>query len=233
MSKASNLISLLEMAATSADKKKAEDSMKRLAAKFFPDMPLPKVMVRDNLATGWAGKHTRYPDSSKNTIDIQKYVIDAGGEELDKVMAHELIHQWQAINTESGRNFDRSYAKLSKNLDLAHGETFKAWADRINKEMGDGFVTPKSDLIVAKTTKSFCIMIAPSHSYKNKYCCYTFQKVTNEVVAYISQHKEIKLFVTDDWALAHKRLKSFYIPMDDTVQAKLKKLYEEGDPIEI
>ncbi len=230
MSKASNLISLLEMAATASDKKKAEDSMKKLAAKFFPNMPLPTVKVRDNLASSWAGQHIWFKDTTKNIIEIQKYVIDAGGEYLDKVMAHELIHQRQALDGDN-RDFNRAYANLNKKLDTAHGETFKKWAEEINSVMGDGFVTPKSDLVAVKSTKKFCILIIPSKSYKNKYSCYTFQKVNDSIIDFLNRYPDMKLFVTDDNELARKRGKYFYVPLDNTVQEKLKKLYEEGKDV--
>lgn len=129
---------------------------------FFGVDALPEVELRSNLGSKWLARtvwHPRRPDTS--TIQIQKSVLE-DGRTLERVVAHEMIHHVNFMRMTDAERAMLRYARGSLSDD--HGKKFHELAAKVNAEMGQDFVTEKSDedFEVAPNEKAFYVLIEPA-----------------------------------------------------------------------
>jgi len=134
----------------------AQEAFGRLNVELFGGQ-LQRVLIRFSNAIRKAGTYSakmsyeqpnafmrrmlkdyRVKDIHDQAITLSRKVI-LTQEALDRVMAHELIHQWQTevlgISEDNG----------------GHGETFRSKMGEINVVKGAGFVTVTSDVVAGGT----------------------------------------------------------------------------------
>jgi hypothetical protein len=132
---------------------------------FFGLAPLelPDIELRDNLGSKWLARtewSPKRPDTS--TIQIQESVL-GDPRTLERIIAHEMIHHVNFVRMTAAERAMLKYHKGSLSDD--HGRKFHEMADMVNAQMGDDFVTERSDsdFEVKPNEKPFYILIEPAH----------------------------------------------------------------------
>jgi len=237
MSKAQDFLILLE----SGDIQKIKDITKEFLDKFFPDLSMPEIQIKNNLNVNWLGQHVCFRTDRRGVIHIQKSIVD-DDRTLKRVIAHELIHHWQCTHELEDSQFNRKHQRLQRKYgeDSAHGKSFEDWAAVINKVMGDNYVTKKSDEEYVKAaSKEFFVMISPSRSFEGKLSYAYFQKLTPNMRGRLNQYIEYlhaKVFKTNNrrflsGVVLGKRGTS--VPQDQEAQDLLKDMYNSGTEVSI
>jgi hypothetical protein len=127
---------------------------------------LPQVEVRNNLGSKWYARTVWHPSRpTTSTIQIQKVALE-DERTLERIVAHEMIHHVNFLRMSAA---ERAALKHHRGfLSDDHGRKFHEMAALVNAEMGDGFVTERSDedFEVAANDKTFFILIEPVMSGK-------------------------------------------------------------------
>jgi len=132
------------------------------------DEPPPIIQIRNNLGSKWLGRTTwkgRAPETT--TIELQQVIVNHPAT-LERVVAHEIVHHVEALQM---TEVEKRRVELGIPLP-SHGRHFFDLAARINREMGDNFVSEKSDLSYeqdTRTNKPFIVLVAPPGSYAPHY----------------------------------------------------------------
>jgi hypothetical protein len=132
---------------------------------FFglPDDHLPDVEIRNNLGSKWHARTVWDPKRPEtSTIQIQESVV-GDPTTLERIVAHEMIHHVNFMRMTDAERELLKYARGSLSDD--HGRKFHELANKVNAEMGQDFVTEKSDedFEVAPNEKAFYVLIEPVH----------------------------------------------------------------------
>lgn len=135
-------------------------------AKFFgvgPDM-LPEIEIHDNLGSKWFALTVWHPGRPHtSTIQIQKAaLVDA--QTVERIIAHEMIHHVNFLRMTAAERAALKHARGTLSDD--HGKEFLEMAASVNAEMGEGFVSERSDadFKVAPNEKKFFLLIEPVYS---------------------------------------------------------------------
>jgi hypothetical protein len=240
MSKATDVIDILESAAVD----QVKDVVKWAKDKFFSqfDMPVPDVKIRDNLGAGWLARHKCTKDKKDVVIEVQKSILD-DDRTLRRCITHEMIHNWQCYFEVEDKDFGRDYQKIMRRVgvDRAHGDSFQQWADKINKIMGDNYVTKTSDTeYLQSETKEFFILVAPSKSsrYAGKMSYAYFSRPSEKMKQAIdmsSTYDTARVFKTKNRRFLRGQVFKVYgplsIPSDEETQKLLKDIYDSGERV--
>lgn len=134
-------------------------------AAFFglPEDHFPDVEIKDNLGSKWFARtiwNPKRPETS--TIQIQESVV-GDATTLERVVAHEMIHH---VNFMRMTDEEKTLLKYMRgSLSDGHGKKFHELAAKVNAEMGEDFVTERSDedFEVTPNEKAFYVLIEPAH----------------------------------------------------------------------
>lgn len=239
MSKATTLLEAIDI-------QHLKDVIQGILDKFFGeyDLPLPPVTLKDNLGSGWLARHVCFKDKSKSYMEVQKSILD-DDRTLKRVLTHELIHHWQCYHEMTDRDFDPVYKRLA-GRNAGHGKSFKEWADKINKIMGDNYVTEKSDQeYLQSQAREFFIVVEPDNYYdpedewKDFHYAW-FQRPSAQMKDYLSKkvaEYHAKVFKTNDRRFTNgaifKKYGGMSRPSDKETKDKLKDLYYSGKEVKL
>lgn len=191
----------------------------------------PKLKIDSRLGNMWNG-YCRWVAAAPqtSTIFVHKRILE-DIRTLERVLAHEMVHHWENMN-----EAEHMLALLRKGIkpeSTDHGATWLKGAALVNKHMGAGFVTEKSDqdYVYAAGKKPYYLLIKPSWAY-----LWTV-KVTPALAGLVEREKlrGARLIKTTDefWARMTPKLgakTTQYTRIPDGEHAdKLKKLYEGGE----
>lgn len=117
------------------------------------NLPIPEVKLVKKLGVGWLARdvwHPATPDTT--TLEVNVLLIESE-EQLDRIIAHEVIHHYTFVVLK--------YGKLSGGMAkaLGHGPEFKKWAAKINSVKGADYVTEKSDQISTTEVPEFFVLL--------------------------------------------------------------------------
>lgn len=246
MSKAAILLNFFE----AADVQKVKDITKELLDKFFSefDLPVPDIKIKNNLSSRWLARHVCFNINRENSnIEVQKSILD-DDRTLRRVIAHELIHHWQCFKEKDEKTFNPAYRRTMKLLgrDTGHGDSFKAWAEKINAVMGDNYVTAKSDQeYLQSPAKDFYIVVKPfkkDFNHPIRYSFAVFQRPSEKLKQMLNTHpffEHTKIFIVNDREFLKYRAvlgsgrSSLTVPTDSDVQNRLKDLYSGDKAIKL
>lgn len=152
--------------------------------KFFPMIKvIPEIKIVDHTKVKWAGRSEAgydidNPQIPKNTVmKIQRAILD-DETTLKRVIAHELIHHWQALTLDP-----KEVIKAAETgNDISHGESFMKWSEKINSVMGPDFVHLSSDEFYKIEQKEFYLLIEPHKGmFGYSYAIKPSQSQNNEI----------------------------------------------------
>jgi hypothetical protein len=190
----------------------------------------PRIAVKDNLGVNWLGRthwSTREPDVS--LIVIQRRAL-ADERSLERVVAHEMIHHVVFTNNPAW-----TISMVRQKRFEGHGDEFMKFASMVNRRMGEGFVTEKSDesYISAPETKPYILAIVPRG--QGQYGWAWAVRLTPKAARYFEYLREkrgaILVRTTDPrWAKKGPRLgesRGIGVPQNVEDQEELRKVYEQ------
>lgn len=132
-------------------------------AAFFlvgPD-ELPEIEVHDNLGSKWFALTVWHPSRpNTSTIQIQKVALE-DEQTVERIIAHEMIHHVNFLRMTSSERAALKHARGTLSSD--HGKKFHEMAELVNAQMGEGFVSERSDedFKVAPNERTFFVLIEP------------------------------------------------------------------------
>jgi hypothetical protein len=122
---------------------------------FFHEfnLPVPEVKLVKKMGVGWLARDVWRPSTpDTTTLEINVYLIESE-EQLDRIIAHELIHHYNFVVLKYGK-LSGGMAKM-----MGHGPEFKKWAAKINSVKGADYVTEKSDQISTTEVPEFYVLV--------------------------------------------------------------------------
>jgi len=198
---------------------------------------IPKIAIRNNLASKWLGRcQLRWHSSlgrQENLMEIQKRAM-FDERTLDRVVAHEMAHHAEFLEVPLDQiALIRAGIKISL---PSHGARWQHFADKINRVMGADYVTVVSDAshLIAPETKPYILMIVKS-SALGQYAYAIGMKMTPKMRLYLHQYmtRGARIIESRDprWARGPK-ISSGYLstPKEPEDYQKLERLYAEAVP---
>lgn len=189
----------------------------------------PRIAVRDNLGVNWLGRTHWYasePDIS--LIVIQRRAL-ADERSLERVVAHEMIHHINFTNDP-----EWTLAMVRQKRFEGHGREFMRLAEEVNAEMGEGFVTEKSDesYTFAQEGKPYILMIMPRGEARGFSYAWAARMTpkTDQFFAFASRRTGAVLvrMTNPHWANKGLRIgdrRGVAVPQNAEDQAELARLY--------
>lgn len=152
---AMRLSQLMRLAAFKPTSAAALKIIRKYLSQFWGsyNLPTPAVKVVKRTGVAWAARCRWIESKPGNTsIEVNAYLASTE-EQLEKALAHELIHHYQFLKTDLGRKPGKtSWAE-------AHGPEFRKWMAKINSVKGTDFVTPKSDEAAKVKVPTFIVLV--------------------------------------------------------------------------
>lgn len=113
---------------------------------------IPQIKIRDNQTSRWLGRYHYVAGmyDRMNLMEIQRRVM-FDVRSLERIVAHEMVHHADFLNS------PKDEVRW-----LDHGPRWQLFADRVNRAMGDDFVTVFSDSTIIKspvTKQPYIVMI--------------------------------------------------------------------------
>ncbi len=195
---------------------------------------LPKVKIRNNIASKWLGR-TLWKCSNVTTtlMELQKSIL-SDPKTLERVVAHEMVHhvelttmpvdQMRALCSmlQSGRRLPKDRGHAARFLDLAK---------IVNDQVGEDFVTVTSDeSYVVEETKEFMVMVVPAGDGRFAYSwgVRMTPMLTKLVNHWWNMGGRVSKSTDTRWTHGPKFGKGFGIPRSAEDQASLKKLHDNA-----
>jgi hypothetical protein len=207
-------------------------------AAFFGVGPdhLPEIEIHDNLGSKWFALTVWHPSRpGTSTIQVQRAVLD-DARTVERIIAHEMIHHVNFLRMTVAERAMLKYAKGSLSDD--HGRKFQEMAALINAEMGEDFVTEKSDedFKVTPNDKTFFVLIEPVHMGRMlgwSWAAKLSKQAKEEIERRTGSLEDIVLVETKDVRFTKgvkiKRYGGCSVPKADSEDAaELASLYEEA-----
>lgn len=206
----------------------------------------PDLVIRNNLSSKWLGRiHFGGPGfpRPRNLMEIQKKVLH-DERTLSRVVAHEMCHHAEFLEMlEKGRSPTSLYRKYNP----SHGRDWQAFADKVNRAMGQDFVTVVSDASVtrgelAPKTRKYLMRISwvgaqIAYAISAKLTPKTFGAMTR-AFAYeeYTKRKETRYILLDDARWAHGTVPNIgsmkiSIPRNAEEVQALEELYAKAAPL--
>lgn len=140
-----------------------EDDAKRALAKYMNMLGLheavPELVVHDNLGSKWLGRAVLKPRRAGTEVwvEIQASVLE-DERTLERVVAHEAVHIVEYAEMSPA---DLALVRMGRYTGPEHGRRFRELAKVINDEMGEDFITERSDrdFEIAENEKPFYVLI--------------------------------------------------------------------------
>jgi hypothetical protein len=133
----------------------AERIIRKYLAQFWGDenLPVPMIKLVKKMGVGWVARDVWRSSSPDNTtMELNVHLLESD-DQLEKVIAHELIHHWQFLRKGLGAH-SRQVSRL-----FGHGPDFRQWAAKINSVKGKDFVTEKSNEVTTQEVPEFTVLI--------------------------------------------------------------------------
>lgn len=134
----------LKHARYTTSKATAERIIRKYLATFWGDdnLPVPEIKLVKRMGVGWVARDVWRKGQPNTTMEINVHLVESD-DQLEKVVAHELIHHWQFLK--EGR--------------AGHEGSFKTWMQKINAKKGADFVTKDSNEITTQEVPEFFVLI--------------------------------------------------------------------------
>lgn len=167
----------------------------------------PEITIVDNLGSTWLGIcRWAANDPSTSHIKLQRRIL-AHPATLDRVLAHEMVHHWEFMSlTPEQVNLVRFGIKPE-----SHGPKFLEGAAKINRLMGEDYVTKTSDASyeLAQNTREFYLLIKPMNHRENRLGWAWAGRLTPQIrdrIARECRENQAKLIKTTDdrWTVGTK-----------------------------
>jgi hypothetical protein len=192
---------------------------------------LPRIAIRNNISSTWLGR-CHFKLGQENLMEIQKRVM-YDDRTLERIVAHEMAHHADYLElTENEIALLRARIKRT-----SHGPRWQAFANKINRVMGDDFVTVFSDAshITAPETKPFVLMIAKMHNGRLAYAFgVRFTERMRASVYRQGASMEVRLIESRDprWTKGPRiGLGKLAIPIKPSDYQDLQDLFAKGVPV--
>ena len=164
-SKAAQVIDSLTEAGSQDEINRVRAIAQEVMDKHFPgeNLPMPEINVRNYINVKWLGlMRTKlvppYVDKPLFILEIQKAIIN-DPETLRRVIAHEVVHEWQNIHKD---NLELMMMARFQTPDIGHGKDFEDKAAQINTIEGPDYITKKSDdSYKLENRKEYYLLIQP------------------------------------------------------------------------
>jgi len=188
---------------------------------------IPKIAFRNDLTSRWLGRYAYTTKPGKvNTIQIQRRVLH-DERTLERIMAHEMAHHVDFLTTPPSPRGSQDFAPLRD----PHGPSWQAQADKVNRVMGQNFVTELSDesYVLAPETKPYTLLIVKT--LKGRLGYQASVHFYPEVVARMSAILKKAIRSTDPrWARAPKiGSRSMALPKNEEETQALLELYGRAE----
>lgn len=193
----------------------------------------PAVRLRDNLGSRWLGRDIwRGSEPTTTVMELQRSLL-ADDRELERVIAHEMVHHRDFLAL-SGSEI----AMLRLGIRTpGHGDSFLRGAAIINAEMGNDFVTVKSDYAPISTGKKFYMLIAPipgdrlGYAWGQRPSQRGMMWIQNKVAAGAKLIETTDISWTNGVRIGDKGLLS--VPTKPDRAAALRDLYDNAPPLAV
>lgn len=134
----------LKHARYTTSKATAERIIQKYLNAFWKEdnLPVPEIKLVKRMGVGWVARDVWNRGADNTRMELNVHLVESD-DQLEKVIAHELIHHWQFLK--EGR--------------AGHEGSFKTWMQKINAKKGADFVTKDSNEITTQEVPEFFVLI--------------------------------------------------------------------------
>ena len=192
---------------------------------------IPRIAIRNNLSSSWLGR-CHFKLGHENLMEIQKRVM-YDDRTLERIVAHEMAHHADYLEL-TASEIAMLRARIKR---TSHGPRWQSFANKINRVMGEDFVTVFSDAshITAPETKPFVLMIVKMSSGRFGFAIgVRFTDRMRSSVYRQGSSMEVRLIESKDprWANGPRiGLGKFAMPIKPEDYQALQDLFVKGAPV--